>query len=143
MGSARRTARRTCAFGRLEHPDFYRGLRHDRLDAPWVLRGPISRVRFESYVETQLAPMLNRGNVIILDNLSSHHRPKGAETLKSISAGFLFLPPYNPDLNPIEMAFAKRKVLIRKAAARTTISYGNWLDTSATSSRKRNASTTS
>ena len=106
-------------FGHWNTQTFIAALRHDRLDAPWVLTGPMNRVRFESYVETQLAPTLNRGDVIILDNLSSHHSPKAAEILRDISAWFLFLPPYSPDLNPIEKAFAKLKALIRKAAVRT------------------------
>ena len=104
-------------FGHWSTQTFIATLRHDRLDAPWVLSGPMNRVRFETYVDTQLAPTLNRGDVIILDNLSSHHSPKAAETLRNVGAWFLFLPPYSPDLNPIEMAFAKLKALIRKAAA--------------------------
>src|SRR5690606_19578454 len=63
-------------FGHWSTQTFIATLRHDRLDAPWVLSGPMNRVRFETYVETQLAPTLNRGDVIILDNLSSHHSPK-------------------------------------------------------------------
>lgn len=74
---------------------------------------------FELYVETQLAPALRAGDVVILDNLSSHKSPNAVRTLREIGAWFLFLPPYSPDLNPIEMAFSKLKALIRKAAART------------------------
>ena len=74
---------------------------------------------FDLYVDTQLAPSLRAGDVVILDNLSSHKSPKAAQTLKDIGAWFLFLPPYSPDLNPIEMAFSKLKALIRRAAART------------------------
>lgn len=74
---------------------------------------------FDCYVETQLAPTLRAGDVVILDNLSSHKTPSAARTLREIGAWFLFLPPYSPDLNPIEMAFSKLKALIRKAAART------------------------
>ena len=66
-----------------------------------------------------LAPTLRPGDVIILDNLSSHKSPKAAAILRDIGAWFLQLPPYSPDLNPIEMAFAKLKALLRKAAART------------------------
>lgn len=106
-------------FGHWNTQTFIAALRHDRLDAPWVIDGAMNRKRFESYVETQLAPTLRKGDVIILDNLSSHHSPKAAECLKSIGAWFLFLPPYSPDLNPIEQAFAKLKALIRKVAART------------------------
>ena len=64
-------------------------------------------------------PTLHKGDVVILDNLATHKSPKAAAMLKDFGAWFLFLPPYSPDLNPIEMAFAKLKTLIRKAAART------------------------
>jgi transposase len=74
---------------------------------------------FDLYVETQLAPTLQIGDVIILDNLSSHKSPTAAAALKAVGAWFLFLPPHSPDLNPIEMAFAKLKALIRRATART------------------------
>lgn len=73
---------------------------------------------FDRYVATQLAPTLRAGNVAILDNLSSHKNPNAARTLREIGAWLLFLPPYSPDLNPIEMAFSKLKALLRKAAAR-------------------------
>ena len=87
---------------------------------------------FDLYIETQLAPTLHKGDVVILDNLATHRSPKAAAILKDIGAWFLFLPPYSPDLNPIEinraftrtsgvhaLIFAKLKILIRKAAART------------------------
>ena len=74
---------------------------------------------FDHYIETQLAPTLLAGDVVILDNLSSHKSPRAARTLREIGAWFPFLPPYSPDLNPIEMAFSKLKALLRKAAART------------------------
>jgi transposase len=106
-------------FGHWQTQTFIAALRHDRLDAPWVIGGPINREFFDLYVETQLAPTLHKGDVVILDNLATHRSPKAAAILKDIGAWFLFLPPYSPDLNPIEMAFAKLKTLIRKAAART------------------------
>ena len=106
-------------FGHWKTQTFIAALRHDRLDAPWVIDGAMNRRLFDSYVKTQLAPTLRKGDVVILDNLSSHKSPGAAETLKNIGAWFLFLPPYSPDLNPIEMAFSKLKTLIRKAAART------------------------
>ncbi len=98
---------------------FIAALRCDRLDAPWVINGAMNGEMFDIYVETQLAPSLREGDVVILDNLSSHKSPKAAQILRDIGAWFLFLPPYSPDLNPIEMAFSKLKTLIRKAAART------------------------
>lgn len=106
-------------FGHWHTQTFIAALRHDGLTAPWVIDGAINRKLFEAYVETQLAPTLNKGDVVILDNLSSHKSADAAKLLKSLGAWFLFLPPYSPDLNPIEMAFSKLKALIRKAAART------------------------
>jgi transposase len=97
-----------------------------------VIDGPINRDLFDRYTETQLAPTLQAGNVIILNNLSSHKSPKAAQVLKDIGCWFLPLPPYSPDLNPFEiiraftrtngvhaLIFAKLKALLRKAAART------------------------
>ena len=106
-------------FGHWNTQTFIAALRHDRLDAPWVIKGAMNRDLFNVYVETQLAPTLRRGDVVILDNLSSHKSSYAADVLNSIGAWFLFLPPYSPDLNPIEMAFSKLKTLIRKAAARS------------------------
>lgn len=79
----------------------------------------MNRRTFETYVETQLAPTLRPGDVVILDNLSSHKSEKAKAILKARGAWFLFLPPYSPDLNPIEMAFAKLKAHLRAAKART------------------------
>jgi transposase len=106
-------------FGHWRTRTFVASLRHDRLDAPWVIEGAMNAEMFNRYVETQLAPTLRKGDVVILDNLSSHKSPKAAETLRDIGAWFLFLPPYPPDLNPIEKAFSKLKALMRKAAATT------------------------
>ena len=106
-------------FGHWHTQTFIAALRCDGLTAPWVIKGAINRDLFNAYVETQLAPTLKQGDVVILDNLSSHKSAYAAEVLKSLGAWFLFLPPYSPDMNPIEMAFAKLKALIRKAAARS------------------------
>ena len=106
-------------FGHWRTQTFIAALRHNRLDAPWVIDGAMNRALFGHYVETQLAPSLQPGDVIILDNLPSHKSPEAVEIMRDAGAWFLFLPPYSPDLNPIEMAFAKLKALIRKAAART------------------------
>lgn len=106
-------------FGSWQTQTFIAALRHDRLDAPWVIDGPINRELFDLYIATQLAPTLQTGDVVILDNLSVHKSPRAAQTLREIGCWFLPLPPYSPDLNPIEMAFAKLKALLRKAAART------------------------
>ena len=106
-------------FGHWCTQTFVGALRHDRMDAPWVLDGAMNAEMFDLYVSTQLVPTLRQGDVVILDNLSSHKSPGAARALNAIGAWFLFLPPYSPDLNPIEMAFSKLKALLRKAAART------------------------
>ena len=106
-------------FGRWKTQTFIAGLRCYGLTAPWVFEGAIDRDAFDVYVETQLAPTLARGDVVILDNLNVHKSPGAAKVLRQIGAWFLFLPQYSPDLNPIEMAFAKLKAHLRKAAART------------------------
>lgn len=106
-------------FGHWNTQTFVAALRHDRLDAPWVMPGAINAELFATYVETQLAPTLRQGDVVILDNLSSHKAPRATQAVREKGAWLLFLPPYSPDLNPIEMAFSKLKTLVRKAAART------------------------
>lgn len=106
-------------FGRWRTQTFIAGLRCDELIAPWVIEGAMDGPTFDRYVCTQLAPNLERGEVVILDNLNVHKSPRAAEALAEVGAWFLFLPKYSPDLNPIEMAFAKLKALLRKAKART------------------------
>ncbi len=98
---------------------FIAGLRCDGLTAPWVIDGPINRSVFDAYVETQLAPTLRKGDVVIMDNLSSHKSQRAAEAIQRQGAWVLFLPPYSPDLNPIEMAFAKLKAHLRARSVRT------------------------
>ena len=95
------------------------GLRCQGLVAPWVVNAPMNRLIFDTYVETQLAPELGSGDVVILDNLAAHKSEKAEKILRSRGAWFLFLPPYSPDLNPIEMAFSKLKAHLRATAART------------------------
>jgi len=106
-------------FGHWKTQTFIAGLRCHGLTAPWVIDRPMNRQLFELYVETQLVPTLRKGDVVILDNLSSHKSEKAAQMLKDIGVWFLFLPPYSPDLNPIELAFSKLKAYLRKACART------------------------
>ena len=106
-------------FGHWTTQTFIAGLRCDRLTAPWIVDGAMDRTAFNLYIETQLAPTLDRGDVVVLDNLSVHKSARAAETLKTRGAWFLFLPQYSPDLNPIEMAFSKLKAHLRGAAART------------------------
>ena len=87
--------------------------------APFVLGGPINRDAFETYVERVLVPELRPGDVVVMDNLSSHKGPRTRALIEAAGASLLFLPPYSPDFNPIEKAFAKLKALLRKAAERT------------------------
>jgi transposase len=98
---------------------FLAALRHDRIDAPWLLDGPIDGESFQTYVERVLLPTLKRGDIVIMDNLGSHKGKAVRRLIRSVGAKLIFLPKYSSDLNPIEQVFAKLKHLLRKAAART------------------------
>ena len=98
---------------------FLAALRHDRITAPCVFDGPINGVCFLAYVQQALVPTLNAGDVVIVDNLSSHKSPAIRKAIRDAGARLFFLPPYSPDLNPIEQVFAKLKTLLRKAEERT------------------------
>ena len=98
---------------------FVAALRVDRVDAPWVIDGPINGELFTLYVENVLIPTLAKGDIVILDNLGSHKGKRPRRAIRQAGAHLLFLPPYSPDLNPIEQLFAKLKHLMRKAEART------------------------
>ena len=98
---------------------FVAGLRLSGMMAPMVLDGPINRDAFQAYIDQVLVPELKPGDIVIMDNLSSHKGAKVREAIETVGATLLYLPPYSPDLNPIENAFAKLKALLRKAAART------------------------
>jgi len=98
---------------------FVAGLRLTGIAAPFILDGPINRLAFETYVEKVLVPELRPGDVVVMDNLSSHKGPRVREMIERAGASLRFLPPYSPDFNPIENAFAKLKALLRKAAERT------------------------
>jgi transposase len=106
-------------FGKWGTQTFIAGLRCGALTAPWIIEGAMNRAAFEVYIETQLAPTLKPGDVVILDNLSVHHSQHAEDALAARGAWFLYLPKYSPDLNPIEMAFSKLKAHLRAAAART------------------------
>ena len=106
-------------FGHWKTQTFIAGLRCDGLTAPWIIDRPMTKDIFEIYVETQLAPTLDPGDVVILDNLPSHKSENAKAILKQRGAWFLLLPPYSPDLNPIEMAFSKLKAHLRRIGART------------------------
>jgi transposase len=106
-------------FGRWHSQTFVAGLTCGELIAPWIISGAMDQAAFDTYVETQLAPVLAPGTAVILDNLSTHRSPRAAASLKARSCWFLFLPPYSPDLNPTEMAFSKLKAHLRRLEARS------------------------
>jgi len=95
------------------------GLRTTGMVAPMVLDGPINGDWFEAYVRQVLVPVLRRGDIVIMDNLSSHKRASVRKLIEETGASLLFLPPYSPDFNPIEKAFARLKAMLRKAGERT------------------------
>ena len=95
------------------------GLRTTGMVAPMVLDGPINGDWFEAYVRQILVPELRRGDIVIMDNLSSHKRTSVRELIEAVGATLVFLPPYSPDFNPIEKAFARLKAMLRKAGERT------------------------
>ena len=113
--------------GRWKTTTFVAGLRLSGLVAPFVLDGPINRSAFETYVEKVLVPELRPGDVVILDNLSSHKGARVRTMIEAAGASLLYLPPYSPDFNPIENAFAKLKALLRKAAERTVEGLWRWI----------------
>ena len=98
---------------------FVAALRHDRIEAPWLLEGPIDGETFRTYIERVLVPTLRPGDIVVMDNLGSHKGKAIRALIRTAGAKLLFLPKYSPDLNPIEQVFAKLKQLLRKAAART------------------------
>ncbi|WP_076611189.1 IS630-like element ISGdi6 family transposase [Gluconacetobacter diazotrophicus] len=98
---------------------FIAALRVDRIDAPWLLDGPINGESFRIYVENELVPTLRPGDIVIADNLGSHKNKAARAAIRQVGARLILLPKYSPDLNPIEQVFAKLKHLLRKAAARS------------------------
>jgi transposase len=103
---------------------FIAALRSDRIDAPLVIDGPINGELFQLYVRQLLVPTLSPGDVVIMDNLGSHKGRAARAAIRSAGAHLIFLPPYSPDLNPIEQVFSKLKHLMRKAQPRTI--EGTW-----------------
>jgi transposase len=98
---------------------FVAALRHDGLSAPLVVDGPMNGDVFLAYVRQQLVPTLHPGDVVIMDNLAAHKKAGVREAIESCGAQLVYLPPYSPDFNPIELVFAKLKWLLRSAAERT------------------------
>lgn len=106
-------------WGHWKTTTFVAGLRLGEISAPFVLDGPMNCDAFEAYVEQVLAPTLSDGDIVIMDNLPAHKGEKARKMIEDKGAQLLLLPPYSPDLNPIEMAFSKLKALLRKAAERS------------------------
>ena len=106
-------------YGHWRTTTFVAGLRQSGVIAPLVLAGPMTGAAFRAYVEQFLAPALQPGDVVVLDNLAAHKVDGVRQAIAAAGASVLYLPPYSPDLNPIEQLFAKLKALLRKTAART------------------------
>ena len=106
-------------FGRWHTMTFLAALRHDRIDAPRVLDGPINGRDFSAYVEQFLAPTLGPGDIVIMDNLGGHKGKAVGDAITAAGAKLFFLPPYSPDLNPMEQVFSKLKRLLREADERS------------------------
>ena len=104
---------------------FLAALRSSGFTAPLVVDGPINGNIFLAYVQQQLVQTLKPGDLVIMDNLSSHKRVGVRNAIESVGAQLMYLPPYSPDLNPIELAFSKLKTLLRNAATRTTAELEN------------------
>ena len=121
FGRARRgqRVRAKVPCGRWETTTFIAGLRQDGIIAPFVIGGPIDGASFLAYVTEVLIPELRPGDIIVLDNLSSHKNKDVKVAVEAAGAELMFLPPYSPDLNPIELVFSKLKTLLRRAAERT------------------------
>jgi transposase len=120
-GRCPRGKRLVCAVphGHWKTTTFLGALRQDGMTAPCVVDGPINGEIFLAWIEQLLVPTLRRGDIVVMDNLSSHKVKGVREAVEAAGADLRYLPPYSPDLNPIEQFFAKLKALLRKAGART------------------------
>ena len=105
--------------GRWRTLTFLGALRYDRMTAPFVLDGPIDGESFRAYIEQLLVPTLEPGDIVIMDNLGSHKSAEVSKMIRAVGAKLHYLPPYSPDLNPIEQAFSKIKHWMRQAQKRT------------------------
>ena len=106
-------------WGHWKTTTFVAALRVDGITAPCVFDGPMDGPCFRAYIEQFVVPTLRPGDIVVMDNLPSHKVAGIREAIEAASAELRYLPPYSPDLNPIEQFFAKLKALLRKAAART------------------------
>ena len=105
--------------GHWQTSTFIAALRHDSIAAPFLVEGPVDAGVFTAYLQQVLCPQLRAGDTVILDNLATHKIQNVTQLLAARGVGVRYLPPYSPDLNPIELAFAKLKAHLRQAAART------------------------
>jgi transposase len=106
-------------YGHWKTTTFVAGLRTSGMIAPLVLDGPINGELFQAYVDQVLVPELRCGDIVVMDNLGSHKGAGVREAIEAVGASLRFLPPYSPDFNPIENAFAKLKAMLRKAGERS------------------------
>ena len=106
-------------YGHRNTMTFIAALRQDRIDAPFLLDGPMNQFGFQAYIEQLLAPPLKPGDLVMADNLPFHKRREVRAALRAVGTRLFLLPKYSPDLNPIEQVFAKLKHLLRKAQARS------------------------
>jgi transposase len=116
---ARPTSAGQDALGHWKTTTFVAGLRHNELIAPFVLDGPMNGAAFRVYLDTFLVPALRPGDIVVMDNLPAHKVQGVRQSIESVGAELRLLPPYSPDLNPIEMAFSQLKAHLRKAAEKT------------------------
>jgi transposase len=116
-------------YGHWNTMTFVAALRHDRIEAPWLLDQPMNADRFLLYVQKVLAPTLQPGDMVVVDNLQSHKRADIRQAMRNAGAKLVFLPKYSPDLNPIEQVFAKLKHLLRKAEARSQLAVSRTIGT--------------
>lgn len=100
-------------YGHWHTNTFIAALRHDRIDAPILFDGAMNAPTFLNYIEQILIPTLNPGDLVICDNLSCHKSPAVKQALQTVGADIKYLPPYSPDMNPIEMAFSKIKAFLK------------------------------
>jgi putative transposase len=130
-------------YGRWKTMTFLAALRLDRVEAPWLIDGPINGERFRLYVEKMLLPTLRPGDIVVIDNLGSHRGKIIRRMIRSVGARLFFLPKYSPDLNPIEQLFAKLKHWLRKAARRSVDGVAIAIGAILNSTHQPNATTTS
>src|SRR3954468_1541912 len=125
--------------GRWMTMTFLAALRHDRIEAPWFLEGPIDGESFRLYVEKVLLPTLRPGDIVIMDNLGSHRSKIVRQLIRSAGAKLFFLPKYSPDLNPIEQVFAKLSTSCARPPLEPSMPYASPSARFSSSSRPRNA----